>query len=200
MPLIEKPLPGHANMVFKVVIPPESEPITAEEVRSLGRIETDAEDTLIETMITAVREIAESWLGRALLEQTIEASFDYWPENPVKLPRPPLISVDSIVTVDEENQETLYSVDNYFFRTSSNQKGEVIIKNGAAAPTNTDRYYGGFKITYTAGYGDQVEDVPQGIKLGLMEWVLHAVENRIISREPPEMAMPLLGAYRIRNI
>lgn len=199
MRLIEKPLPRHGNMKFKVVIAPETEPITAAEVRAYGKIDSTGEDILIESMIMAVREVAESWLGRALIEQTIEAYFDWWPDNPVKLPRPPLLSVSSIVTVSEEGSETLYSVDNYYVRTET-EPGEIIIKAGAVAPINTDRYHGGFKITYQAGYSDNADEVPQGIKVGLMEWVLHAIENRIVDREPPEMARPLLGAFFKRRI
>jgi len=108
------------------------------------------------------------------------------------------MSVSSITTLSEEHSEVLYSFDNYFVRTDV-EPGEVIIKNGCAPPINTDRYFGGYKITYMAGYGD-AEDVPQEIKAGLWEWVVFALENRVITRDPPEMARPLLGGKRILKV
>jgi uncharacterized phiE125 gp8 family phage protein len=199
MSLIAKSLPSHGNIIFLVSIPPSVEPITADQVKSWGKIDTDAEDTIIESLIVAVRQVAEPWLGRALIQQTITAEFDWWPENPVKLPRPPLISVSSIYTVDEDDSETTYSSDNYFVRTNT-EPGQIVIKNGCSPPINTDRYFGGFVVEYLAGYGDEADDVPKAIQQGLIEWVLDALENRVVNREPPDKALPLLKAYRLMKI
>lgn len=199
MALIPKSLPSHGNLIFKVTTAPTTEPITAAEVRAYAKIDTDAEETLIESFIVAVRQAAEAWLGRSLLEQTITAYLDWWPDEVVKLPRPPLISVTSIATLDEDDSATTYSSDNYFVRTDIDP-GEVVVKSGSSPPINTDRYHGGYRIVYTAGYGDETTDVPTGIKIGLMEWVLYVIENRIVGREPPEDAMPLLGTFRIKKI
>lgn len=200
MALINPPLPCHGGLVFKVTDPPCREPITADDVRTYGRIDTEAEDTLIGTMITTVREAAEAWMGRALITQEITASLDWWPEKGiVKLPRPPLIEVASIKTVDEEDTKTTYSTDAYYIRTEIDP-GQIVIKTGSTPPINTDRAHGGYEIIYDAGYGDEVVDVPQAIRTGLIEWVLFAYENRVVDREPPVDAMPLLGAYQIRRV
>ena len=198
--LIPKPLPDHGNLVWQVNIVPEVEPITVAQVKSWGKIETTAEDDVITTLITAIREVAEAWLGRALIEQRIVSTLDYWPENGiVNLPRPPLMSVVKIETLDEEDTATLYSSNNYFVRTDV-EPGQIIIKNGCSPPINTDRYYGGFKITHTNGYGYEAADVPAALKQGLIEWVLDALENRQIDREPPNMALPILGRYKLKRI
>lgn len=197
--LIAKPLPNHGGLIWSVTTAPVIEPIDADDVKDWGKIETDAEDTLIESLITAVRQVAEPWLGRSLIEQTIMSTLNFWPDNPVRLPRPPLISVSSISTIDEEGNSTTYSTDNYFVRTDI-VPGEVVVKNGSAPPINTDRYYGGFQVVHVSGYGDEASDVPMSIRHGLIEWVLHALENRQVDREPPDNAMPLLGAYRIMKI
>jgi uncharacterized phiE125 gp8 family phage protein len=195
--LIPKKLPSHGNIVFSVTTEPDSEPITADEVKTHSRIDTDAEDTYIDSLITAVRQVAEPWLGRALIQQTITANLDWWPEV-VKLPRPPLISVTSIKTIDELDNKTTYDANSYYIRNEIHP-GQIIIRDGQTPPINTDRYYGGFEIVYLAGYGDS-DSVPQGIKNGLIEWVAYAYENRTIDREPSEDAMPLLMAYRIHRI
>jgi len=197
--IIPKPLPNHGNLVWQVSVDPEVEPITVDQVKDWGKIETTAEDDVITTLIVAIREVAEAWLGRALIEQRIVSTLDYWPDGPLQLPRPPLIAVVSIVTLDQDDTETTYDSDNYFVRTDV-EPGQIHIKNGASPPINTNRYYGGFKITHRSGYGDEVTDVPQALKQGLIEWVLDALENRQIDREPPNMALPILGRYKLRKI
>lgn len=187
-------------MIFNVTDPPCREPITAANVREYGRIDTTAEDTLIGSLITAVRQVAEGWMGRALITQEITVSLNWWPEKQiVKLPRPPLIEVMSIKTVNEQGTKTTYDTDSYYTRVDI-IPGQVVIKTESSPPINTDRVYGGYEIVYDAGYGDAVADVPQGIRTGLIEWVLFAYENRVVDREPPENAMPLLGAYQLRRI
>jgi uncharacterized phiE125 gp8 family phage protein len=200
MPLIAKKKASHGNLIFKVSYDAGTEPITAAEVRAHARIDTTAEDTYLSSRITAVRQMAEKWLGRALITQEITASLDWWPEKGVVyLPRPPLISVISIKTITEAGVKTTYAASNYYTRTDVDP-GQIVIKNGCSPPINTDRYYGGYEIVYDAGYGDRAADVPQGIRDGLIEWVSYAYESRTIGREPPEDAMALLGAYRIMRV
>ena len=199
MALIEKPLPGHGNMKFKVTEAPEIEPITADEVKDYCSIDTDAQDTLIDSLITAVRQAAEPWLGRALIEQTITAYLDHWPDNPVRLPRPPLVSISSIVTLSEEDAATTYDSDNYYYNANV-EPGQVVVKAGCSPPINTDRYYSGYRIIYLAGYGEEATDVPQIIRTGLLEWVQFALENKVVDRDPPQIARALLGAYRIHPV
>ena len=198
--IISKPSPNHGNLVWRVSVGPEVEPITVSEVKAWGKIDTTAEDTVITTLIVAIREVAEAWLGRALIEQRIISTLNYWPETGiVKLPRPPLMSVISIVTLDEDNNETTYASSNYFVRTDI-EPGQIIIRNGCSPPINTDRLYGGFKITHRSGYGYEAADVPQALKQGMIEWVLDALENRQVDREPPNMALPVMGRYKIWKI
>ena len=198
-PLIQKPLPNHGNLVWQITTKPAVEPITTTEVKNWGKIETSAEDSIIENLITAIRQMAESWLGRALIEQTITSTLDFWPGIIVKLPRPPLISITSISTIDEEDNETTYSTDNYFARIDI-EPGQAVIKNGSSPPINANRYYGGFKIIHVNGYGDEAADVPQDLKQGLIEWVLFALENRLVNREPPENAIPTLKKYQMLSL
>lgn len=199
MAIINKPYPSHGNLVWEVTEAPTTEPITVDEVKAWGKIDTTAEDTVIESLITAIRELAEAWLGRALIEQEITSTLDFWPKEIIKLPRPKLISVSSIVTLNEDDEETAYSSTNYFVRTDV-QPGQIVIRNGCTPPINTNRYYGGYKIVHLNGYGDAAADVPQALRQGLIEWTLHALESRITDRDPPDNAMPLLARYQIKKI
>ena len=186
------------NMSWKVTTKPAAEPVEASDVKLYARIDGSSEDTLIEGFITAVREATEKYLGRALITQSITASFNEWPESPIELPRPPLVSIIEVRTVDEEGSTTTYSSDNYFARTII-EPGEFIIKFDKTEPQNEDRYFGGYEIEYVAGYGN-AEDVPQAIKLGITMWVADVYENRVPIDEPPAIVRTILVPYRIINI
>jgi len=198
--LIDKSLDKYGNRSWKVTTAPTTEPVTADEVKTFGRIDGDDEDTMIEGMIKAVREATEGYLGRSLITQTITLKMDFWPSNVIKLPRPPLISITGIYTVDEDDADTEYDSDNYYI-DSNMEPGRLIIKQGISNPTNTDRDFGGFKIVYTAGYGDDASDVPEVIRQGIMIWVVDFYENRVINpNDPPQYVKTLLDTYYIDRI
>lgn len=191
--------PKGIDRSWKIITPPTAEPITVDELKLFARIDGTSEDILIEGFIEAVREATELYLGRALMQQTIRVVLNEWHADMIELPRPPLISVSSIETVDEDDTTTTYSSSNYFVVTEA-IPGQVIIKNGATPPTNTDRYYGGYRITFLAGYGTKSTDVPRQIRTAMMLWASAVYENRSLTPEPPPEARPLLDLYRVIKI
>ena len=195
--LISKELPPHGNRSWKIVsTQPPVEPITIEEVKDFARIDGTEEDCLLERFITSARYNCEEYLGRALVLQTIQMVMDFWPGTVVELPRPPLLSVSSIVTVDEDGTETTYDSDNYYIVTEA-VPGQLVLKQGVSPPTNTSRDYAGFKITYKCGYGATPDSLPRPIKDGLVMWVASMYEKRVISKEPPPDAKPSLDLFRV---
>ncbi len=190
---------GDGNRKWDVTTAPTLEPITAAEVKTYARIDGDDEDTLIGTFITAVRQATEQYLGRALITQTITLSMDYWPSLVIELPRPPLISVTSVSTVDEDDTSTTYSSDNYYVRTVGDP-GTIVIKRDGTLPINTDRDFGGFEIVYTAGYGATASDVPAAIREAMKLWVAMIYETRVPIKDPPEIAKTLMDFYRVKPL
>lgn len=197
--LIPKPIPSDGNGRWKVITPPSTEPITLTELKEFARIDTSDEDALLTSFIKAARENTERYLNRSLLFQTLVLSMDIWPGNKIELPMPPLLDVFEIRTLDEDDVVTVYSTDNYQFRANI-EPGQVFIRRGYAAPTNTEREFGGFEIEFVAGYGDLVTDVPESIRIGIMHWATYIYENRTIGKEPPPEAKAWLDSFRIINI
>lgn len=194
--LIPKPLPADGNRHWVVSTEPMVEPITVDELKLFARIDGVDEDIMLQGFIKAVRGNAERYLGRALISQTITMKMDYWPSETIELPRPPLISVTGVYTLDEDDAETEYSSDNYYAITEATP-GLLVLKYSVTAPTNTERYHGGYKVVFTAGYGTTGADVPQGIRDGLKLWAASMYENRALAAVPPPEAMPLLSPYRV---
>jgi len=184
------------NLTWKVSTAPNIEPITNDDVKLYARIDGSSEDNLIDGFIKAVRGAAEKYLGRALINQTITASMDSWPESPIDLPRPPLVAITEVRTLDESGTSTVYSSDNYYVRTNP-EPGQLVIKFDKTNPCNTDRYFGGYEIEFIAGYGAAVTDVPEAIKLGMIMWVADIYENRVPISEPPGIVQTIMSPYRI---
>ena len=183
------------NRQWRVTTQPTVEPITVDELKTFARIDGTTEDTLIEGFIKATRQAAELYLGMALLRQTITMVMDEWPKVVLELPQPPLISVTSISTIDEDDTATTYSSSSYYVDTYA-QPGRIVIKDGASPPTNTDRYTAGFRIVYTAGFGTTASTVPQPIIEGLKLWTTAVYENRALTPGPPPEALNLFNLYR----
>jgi uncharacterized phiE125 gp8 family phage protein len=195
--LLAKPTPSDGNRLWKVSTAPTIEPISVLDVKEFARIDGNDEDSVLEDFIVAVRQNAEDYLRRALITQSIQMVMDFWPSGVIELPRPPLISITKVATLDEDDVETEYSSTNYYSINES-VPGKLVIKNGSAAPTNSDRYHGGFLIEYKAGYGNYSGAIPANIRLALKQWVTSVYENRTIDpRKPPPEARPLLDLFRV---
>lgn len=185
------------NRFFEVTVEPSTEPVTADEVKEWARIDGIDEDNFLESVITSVRKLVEKYICRALISQKIELVMDYWPGKVIELPYSPVISIDSVVTLDEDDTATTYSSDNYYLQ-STGGPDKLIIKQDSTNPENENRDYSGFKITYYAGYGTAADDVPQTIKDAIKMWVSEVYENRIMSDEAPKMVEGILKPFRIK--
>jgi len=194
--LITKELSKDGNRVWKVITEPLIEPITLDEFKIFAHIDGDDEDVILRGFISSARIATEEYLGRALLQQTIRMLMDFWPGTVIELPKSPLISVDSVFTIDEDDIETSYSSSNYYFITESTP-GKLIIKKSVIFPINTNRDYGGFGITFKAGYGTDISDVPSSIRGGIMLWAATIYATRVLdSKNPPPEAKAMLDLFR----
>lgn len=190
--------PKDGNRQWVITDGPTSEPITVTELKEFGRIDGSDEDDFLESVITTVREATENYLGRSLIRQRIKLMLDYWPNIIVELPRPPLLSVEEIVTLDEDSTETVYDDDNYFVVTDA-IPGQIVIRNGASPPTNTVRYNSGIVVNFYAGYGPAASDVPSAIKNAMKLWCMQIYEMREFKPEPPPDAKVMLSMFRVWN-
>lgn len=187
------------NPAWQVTTPPAIEPITAEDVKLFARIDGTEEDTLIESFITAARENAEAYLGRAFITQTITLKMDWWPQEKLPLPRPPLIAITAVETLDEDGTATTYDSSNYYVITED-IPGLLVLKQGVSAPYQTVRDYGGYQVRYTAGYGTLATDVPAAIREGLKLWATKMYEDRVMTTEPPQETKAMFNSYKVHRI
>jgi uncharacterized phiE125 gp8 family phage protein len=94
-------------MRTKVITPVTVEPVTLQEanlqlriITDIGDVTVQPSDTLVTIAITASREYAEHYAGRAFAPVTLEGALDCFPAGDIVLPTSPVTAIDSITYVD----------------------------------------------------------------------------------------------------
>lgn len=202
---------------FERTTAPSTEPVSRTEAKNHLRVDTTANDSLIDALITAAREYVEMTTGRSLITQTWKFYLDQFPlsellfhewysylgirANRIILPRPPLQSVSSIEYVDSNgNTQTLSSSE---YRVDTVSEPPRITEAQDTSWPFTDNVTNAVTITYVAGYGNNASDVPQPIRQAILlligAWYEHrehiAPENM---HEIPMGAHALLSPYQVK--
>ncbi len=182
---------------------PTSEPVTLAEAKLYTRVDTDVDDTLIESFIVAARHQAENHLRRQLMTATYELILDSFPgSDTIKLPMAPLISVTSVAYLDTVgDNQTLTVTDDYIVDIKS-EPGRIFLPDGATWPSTENRP-STVVITYVAGYASAAL-VPEPIKTWIMMAVSSMYDNRaqfavgtIVSPMPRSFLTGLLDPYTL---
>lgn len=153
---------------------PAQEPVSLEQAKAHLRVDDDAEDGLIESLVTAARIQIEGVTGRALLEQSWRLVRDDWPANGiVTLPIGPVSAIDEIRTYDSDGEPHVIDLDGVLLDGRASPPRVVLPGN---RPSIRPRL--GVEIDYTAGYGNAPEDVPADLVQALLTLVAYWYENR----------------------
>lgn len=162
---------------FRLKTAAATEPVTAAEVKLYARVAHAVEDTLVTSWIKAARKLAEDYQHRAYIEQTWRLTYDSYPGRCILVPRPPLMSVESVKYYDVDNVEATVSSADYFVDNTS-EIGRIVLNDGAEWPSTTLRPINGVIIEFKAGYGVDATFVPDSVKNALYIYCTHMYENR----------------------
>lgn len=184
-------------MPLSLTTPPAEEPVTLAEAKAHLKLDTDDDDTLVESLIAAARARAEWHTGRAFVRQGWTLWLDAWPyDGIVEIPLPPLVSVASVTTYAVDDTATVLDADSYRVDAVS-APGRLAIKNALSPPVVTLRTIDGIAIAYTAGYGE-ASAVPAAIKQAILCIVADLYANRgDADTLVGARAQGLLAPYRI---
>lgn len=139
-------------MAYKVATPPVLEPFTTAYIKTWLKIPQSitTEDTLLDDMVKEAREHEEKFTGKALLTQTIEEYFDFFPcGNVIELTLSPIQSVTSISYISGGSY-VVWSSSNYSTDLVS-EPCRIVLKSGAGWPTADDQTPNKIKVIYVAG-------------------------------------------------
>jgi len=154
-----------------------TEPITATELKAHLRIDHTDEDTMISSMITAARQIAEEYCQRTFITSTWKLYLNSFNQNTdtIELPMGQVLSVVGIDYAVSAAHDTEWDSANYYTGLETDI-GLIVAKDGW--PDNEDEIPNGIEIEYTAGYGALASNVPQAIKSAILIIAADLYEHR----------------------
>lgn len=160
---------------------PSDEPISLEDAKLHCRIDGDAEDMLVASLILAARLHLERSLDLALIGQSWSLYLDRWPETgPVTLPLAPLIAVQAVRLYGPTG--SYVTLDPALFVVDALSRRPRLARHDGQSWPQPGRAVNGIEIAFTAGYGSSAEDVPMPLRIAIRQLVAHWYE----AREPVE--------------
>lgn len=200
---------------IETVTAPVNSPVSLADAKTHLRVDGTADDALIQLYIDAATQMAQDYLKRALITQTLKMTFDGFTNmahadlplsgwitgakeyfdgsgDLIELWRAPIQSITTIDTIDVDNTSTTYSSAKY---TLDANTGRVFLNQNNTWPTEL-RDYAAVEVTYVAGYGDDPSDVPADIRMAILQHVSQMYERCGLC-DMPAVCRQLLGGKRI---
>ena len=191
-------------MAWQVVTPPTDEPFDLATIKAHCRIDTDADDALLqEVYLPAARDHLEYFTRRQWLPATLICALECLPwDGCVFLPRPPLQSVTSFKYYDTDNMLQTWNSSNYYVDTLS-EPGRVVVANGVTWPSVYARP-NAVQVTYVAGWATPAR-IPVGLRQALLLCIGHFYEHREEGVEKALSCLPwgikqLAGMHRLEEV
>lgn len=180
---------------------PLSEPLTLAEAKTYLRVDHEAEDALISSMIVAARATVETLTRRALIDQRWRIMRDAWPASGlIPAPISPLRSLDGAALIDAAGEETALPLA-AFALDVARLPGLIRVDRGAVAEPM--RGLAGIALDITAGHGPEAADVPapliEAVRLVLAHFHEHRDEAGASAAFPAALGA-LTAPYRVARL
>lgn len=166
-------------MPYKLVTEPASEPVSLTEAKRHLRVDYTDDDDLIAIFIKAARQHAETYTGRAFIDQTWELTLDEFPDNEIQILKPPLIEVESVKYDDAAGDEQTLS-DGLDYTVDLASEPGWIVPTDQTWPTTFDGI-NAVRVRFRAGYvggSPEAETVPNDLKAAILLYVGTLYANR----------------------
>jgi len=138
-------------MGLRLITPPAIEPVTLQEAKDHLRITTSDNDAKITMAIKQARQYVEKFLSRALIDQTWDYYLDAFPtDGDIKMPMPPLISVESVQYYDTQGNIHAIDPDSYYVDNASDP-GWIVAQGGFIWPSSLNAV-NSVVVRFHAGY------------------------------------------------
>jgi uncharacterized phiE125 gp8 family phage protein len=139
-------------------------PISVADFKTYAKVDTSADDALIELMIRSVKDSGENTTRLTWFTKTIVAEWESHARS-VDLPIGPHLSIVKVEQYEDGVYTTL-TTDDYTVT------GEDFLT------LHFDDWGYGLRVEFTAGYGASAANLPDDLKLGVYKATLSAYEDR----------------------
>ena len=192
----------------RLLTAPTWEPLSLAEAKTQARIRQDKDDALILGIwLPAAREYVETLTKRTLPQQQWEYSLDAFPGRQVddwrppgwrygiiRVPRAPLISVESVTYISTDQQQppftyTTLATTEYMVDTNS-EPGRIAPAPNRVWPATNPLAFKGVVFSVTSGYATAAL-VPARLKQCVAFMFAHLYENREVGVEKAISLLPI---------
>ena len=145
-------------MSLRLITPATALPVSLATAKQQMNLEHSEHDELITLMIRAAAANAEQQLNRALMSQTWQLLIDAFPAAEIRLARPRVQAITSIVYVNTAGADvtlnpSLYTLD------ADLLPGWVLPALGTTWPATREQA-NAVRVTFVSGYGNDAASVP----------------------------------------
>ena len=186
---------------LKVDITPTTPLFTTAQAKDFLKVDTTADDTLIDNLIKAATESCQIYTNQYFLNTVVEQYSDKWSEI-YTLYKSPVSSITYIKYYATNGDLVTLDASNYILDDVS-KPARIGLAVDATLPDLADRI-NAVHVRYTVGYGTASTDVPDGIKQAVLLTLGNWYENRqtvITGRTATELPLSsqyLLDQYKIQ--
>lgn len=158
----------------EVSLAPASEPLTFLEAQAHLRLDDDAEQPLVESLISAATARVQSITGRSIMERTLQQYWHGWPGRFLLRGAP----VSAVSAVEYQATEGVWStLDTALYHPDLVATPPRIWWDRDASAPDLAEIPNSVRATFVAGYAD-ADSVPRDLRQALLLLIGHWYENR----------------------
>lgn len=167
------------------------------------KIDTTADDTYIDNLITAATESCQIYTNRYFITTTVTQYSDSWKEV-ASLYKSPVQELTHIKYYNSSDVLTTWEATEYILDEVS-EPARIAVAVDYSFPNLSTRELNRVEVKYKVGYGDAASDVPDGIKQAVLLCIGNWYENRqsvITGRTATELPLSsqyLLNQYKVQT-
>jgi uncharacterized phiE125 gp8 family phage protein len=163
------------------------------------RVAGDGDDGLVASLIAGARARIEALANVAMISRTLRVTMDWWPRGAVERRTVvlPVRPADELVAVRVFNGSGEAQTVTGRFTLARGRSARLVWADGAC-PWPGQRH-NGIEIDYAAGFGEEPDDVAEGLRLAgkrLAAHAHHARDAETLSGPLPEDVAGLISPWR----
>jgi uncharacterized phiE125 gp8 family phage protein len=198
----------HKNYKYEVIEGAEKPFIDLALIKTHLKLDSDStdEDSYLNMIGNAAFNYAEKFTNLTFLKTKYQTFRDSFSTRAFVIRRTPMLEVDKIEYREtSEDDWQLLETDKYVV-TKENYYSRIIRAKQQQWPIGVETEQQNIRITFDAGFGESFDDVPDDLKMAMLNHVAMLYEERgdctplAVDKALPHNAVIIYGQYKVPNI